>query len=41
MKKKNGYALGSLLLGVVSWACLQGLRRIEKRMQKKKNAQKK
>ena len=41
MKKKNSYALGSLLLGVVSWACLQGLRRIEKRMQKKKNAQKK
>ncbi len=41
MKKKQGFALGSVLLGVVSWACLQGLRHIENRMKKKKEAQKK
>lgn len=35
MKKKQGYALGSLLLGAASWLCLLGLRRIEKRMKKK------
>ena len=26
MKKKQGYALGSLLLGAASWLCLLGLR---------------
>ena len=35
MKKKQGYALGSLLLGAVSWLCLLGLRCIEKRMKQK------
>lgn len=35
MKKKQGYALGSLLLGAASWLCLLGLRHIEKRMKKK------
>lgn len=35
MKKKQGYALGSLLLGAASWLCLLGLRRIEKRMKRK------
>ena len=35
MKKKQGYALGSLLLGAASWLCLLGLRRSEKRMTKK------
>lgn len=35
MKKKQGYTLGSLLLGAASWLCLLGLRRIEKRMKKK------
>ncbi len=41
MKKKESFALGSLLLGVVSWVCLRGLQHIEKRMKKKKDAQKK
>ena len=35
MKKKQGYALGSLLLGAASWLCLLGLRHIERRMKKK------
>lgn len=35
MKKKQDYALGSLLLGAASWLCPLGLRRIEKRMKKK------
>ena len=38
MKKKQDYALGSLLLRAAarSWSmCLLGLRRIEKRMKKK------
>lgn len=39
MKKKQGYALGSLLLGAASWLCLLGLRRIEKRMKKKQEKQ--
>ena len=34
MKKKQGYAAGSLLLAAVSWLCLRGLRRIERRMKK-------
>ena len=34
MKKKQ-FALGSLLLGAVSWLCLLGLRHIERRMKKK------
>ena len=37
MKKKQGYALGSLLLGAASWLCLLGLRHIERRMKKKEN----
>ena len=41
MKKKENFALGSLLLGVVSWVCLLGLRGIERRMKRKKEAQKK
>lgn len=39
MKKKE-FALGSLLLGAASWLCLLGLRGIERRMKKKKAAQK-
>ena len=35
MKKKQGYALGSLLLGAASWLCLWGLQHIERRMKKK------
>ena len=35
MKKKQGYALGSLLLGAASWLCLRGLQHIERRMKKK------
>ena len=35
MKKKQGYALGSLLLGAASRLCLLGLRHIERRMKKK------
>ena len=35
MKKKQGYALGSLLLGAASWLCLLGLRHIERRMKKR------
>lgn len=34
MKKKQ-FALGSLLLGAVSWSCLRGLQHIERRMKKK------
>ena len=34
MKKKQGYALGSLLLGAASWLCLLGLRRMKKKEQK-------
>ena len=34
MKKKH-FALGSLLLGAVSWLCLRGLQHIERRMKKK------
>ena len=33
MKKKQ-FALGSLLLGAVSWLCLRGLQHIERRMKK-------
>ena len=36
MKKKQGYALGSLLLGAASWLCLLGLRHIERRMKSNK-----
>ena len=34
MKKKQNYALGSLLLGAASWLCLLGLRHIERRMKR-------
>ena len=40
MKKKQGYALGSLLLGAASWLCLLGLRRIEKRMKRNRKNKK-
>ena len=41
MKKKQGYALGSLLLGAASWLCLLGLRHIERRMKKRNTSNKK
>ncbi len=39
--KKSNYALGSLLLGAVSWLCLLGLQHIERRMKSKNRKVKK
>lgn len=41
VKKKESFALGSLLLGASSWLCLLGLRAIERRMKRKREHEKK